>query len=148
MADLSEADAQAVRDLILDGQKIEAIKRCREATGMDLKAAKEYVETWEKQLREEGNAATPRAALSMPGVSEDVARDMTQAIFEGRKIDAIKLHRDATRLGLKESKEFIDELTRQLREECPERFTASAKSGCGAVFLLGGLLGLAGWLVA
>ncbi|MBX3177560.1 MAG: ribosomal protein L7/L12 [Candidatus Hydrogenedentes bacterium] len=83
----------------------------------------------------------------MSGMPEEDAQRMTEAIFAGRKIEAIKIYKEATGTGLKESKEFVEDLERQLRAECPERFAAGAKAGCGAVVLLGGAIGLVGWLV-
>jgi len=54
-----------------------------------------------------------------------------QAIFAGRKIEAIKIHRDATASGLKESKEAVEQLEAELRKTEAHRFAKSAaKSGC------------------
>jgi ribosomal protein L7/L12 len=43
-----ESWAEEVRNLVNQGNKIEAIKRVREATGMGLKEAKNYVDTRER----------------------------------------------------------------------------------------------------
>lgn len=84
----------------------------------------------------------------MREMPEEQAQEMTNAIFAGQKIEAIKIYKEATGTGLKESKEFVEDLERQLREECPEKFSSvAAKTGCGAVVLIGGVIGLAGWLV-
>jgi hypothetical protein len=65
-------------------------------------------------------------------------------IFAGRKIAAIKVHREATGEGLAESKRFIEALEARLREESPEGFAAAAPAGCGpgvvAVILLTAIL--------
>jgi ribosomal protein L7/L12 len=59
------------------------------------------------------------------------------ALASGRKIEAIKIYRDATGLGLKEAKEFIDALIPKLREQDPEKYTKlSQGSGCASVILL------------
>lgn len=52
------------------------------------------------------------------------------AIYEGKKIEAIKLYREATSLGLKESKEFIDKMESEMREKEPQRFTNAGSTGC------------------
>lgn len=66
----------------------------------------------------------------------DENRDrITQSIFAGRKIEAIKIYREGTGAGLKESKDFIESLTRTLREEYPDRVPES-KSGCGPAMVL------------
>lgn len=46
-------------EALLAGRKIEAIKQCRELTGLGLKDAKEYVEKIEAELREENPDAFP-----------------------------------------------------------------------------------------
>ncbi|MGI9454928.1 MAG: ribosomal protein L7/L12 [Aeoliella sp.] len=66
----------------------------------------------------------------------DESRDqINEAIFAGRKIEAIKLYREATGEGLKEAKDFIEGLTVRLREEYPDKLPAKA-AGCGSTVLL------------
>ena len=43
-----------IRELLLAGKKIEAIKQYREASGLGLKESKDAVETIEKELRKTG----------------------------------------------------------------------------------------------
>lgn len=155
MNELSQEDSNRLTDLILAGQKIEAIKVYKDITGMGLRESKEFIDNLEAQLRE-ANPASPRhfaynakpQSLSMGKIPEEDARKMTDLIFAGQKIEAIKMYREATSLGLKESKEFIDALERQLREECPENFSHAAKSGCSVVaasVLLAMAAGVVGW---
>jgi hypothetical protein len=66
---------------------------------------------------------------------QDVIDSIRTAIFAGRKIEAIKLYRDATGQGLKEAKEFIEELADRLYEEDPEKFTSVPGKGCAGVVL-------------
>jgi hypothetical protein len=71
-------------------------------------------------------------------LTDDEITKLSEAIFNRRKIEAIKIYREATGLGLKESKDAVEELEASLRQKSPERFTA-AKGGCqanAAVFLL------------
>ncbi|MCF6287298.1 MAG: ribosomal protein L7/L12 [Candidatus Hydrogenedentes bacterium] len=85
----------------------------------------------------------------MTEIPEENAAAITKALFAGRKIEAIKIYRDSAGAGLKEAKEAMDRLEAELHEECPEKFSASAKGGCGAVLLFGGMLAaLAGWGMA
>jgi ribosomal protein L7/L12 len=85
----------------------------------------------------------------MREMSEEDAKKMTEFIFTGQKIHAIKMYREASGLGLKEAKDFIDQMEKQLREECPENFTHAAKTGCSVLLAAGALLavtaGLVGW---
>lgn len=59
-----------------------------------------------------------------------------RAIFAGQKIAAIKHYREATGLGLKESKDFVEALETELRAAAPEQFTAPRGSGCAGVLAL------------
>lgn len=156
MNELSQEDTTRLTGLIFAGQKIEAIKVYKEITGMGLRESKEFIDNLEAQLREENpefprnffSAAKPQRP-SMGNMPEDDAKKMTDFIFAGQKIAAIKMYKEASGLGLKESKDIIDALEKQLREECPENFAHAAKAGCGAVVLIGGLLAMAagamGW---
>ena len=149
MSELSEENSNKISELIRAGQKIEAIKLYNEITGMGLLESKRFIDDLEAQLREE-NPEFPRNLAhtakpqrpSLGNMPEEDAKMMTDLIFAGQKIEAIKMYRGASHLGLKESKQFIDQLEKQLREECPENFTHAAKTGCSVV-LVGGLLAFA-----
>jgi len=43
----------------------------------------------------------------------NVSPEIAQAVREGKKIEAIKLYRQSSRVGLKDAKEFIEELERR-----------------------------------
>ncbi len=65
---------------------------------------------------------------------------LSATIFRGEKIQAIKLYRELTGLGLKESKDAVEELERSFRASHPEKFTASAQGkGCLGVLVIGAL---------
>jgi len=64
-------------------------------------------------------------------------------IFQGRKIEAIKIHRISTGTGLAEAKAAVEALEKELREKSPENFHAAAdKRGCLGllVFVAGAVL--------
>ena len=61
--------------------------------------------------------------------------EIQQALFRGNKIAAIKAHRTATGQGLKESKDFVEAVERELRQVSPEKFTAAPGGGCGSAVL-------------
>lgn len=68
----------------------------------------------------------------MPAMPEDLHEQIKEALFNGRKIDAIKMYRQVSRDGLKESKDFIEALEAELRDSSPEKFTVPpGKKGCG-----------------
>lgn len=120
------------------GNKIEAIKLCREATGMGLAEAKEWVE----KLEAAQHAAVPTIAPEL------ILSPIADLLFAGRKIDAVKLYREQVKpgAGLKESKEAVEQLEAGLRAQHPEKFTAKAKSGCAALLAVLALLAVVlGW---
>ncbi|MBL8933136.1 MAG: ribosomal protein L7/L12 [Archangium sp.] len=84
-------------ELLRAGQKIEAIKQYRQLTGVGLKESKDAVEAMER-----GEAAPVVPTAPAPASS-------VQALLrEGRKIEAIKLYREQTGLGLKEAKDAVE----------------------------------------
>ncbi len=99
-------DYQRIAELIEQGRKIEAIKQLREATGIGLAEAREQVERLSAEA-----AGQPRPAerpdLDTPGLPEDVLA----LARSGQKLEAIKLLRERTGLGLKEAKEQVEAQT-------------------------------------
>ncbi len=77
----------------------------------------------------------------MSELSTEQRDAIIEDLYAGRKIAAIKVYRQATGAGLKEAKEFIDELQARLRQEQPDRFQ-TPKSGCAGVVLLLTVAGL------
>ena len=103
-ADIPDAERAAIRALFDGGNKIAAIKRVRELTGMGLKEAKEYVERWEQ-----GGAAPELSIGNLVAPAHDLAEVRALALA-GNKIAAIKLYRELTGAGLKEAKDYVDSL--------------------------------------
>lgn len=100
---------QDVIDAIARGDRIDAIKRLREAARVDLKTAHDAVEAWAN-----GQPLPPLPGLSMStaALSQAAASllpdDVLDALRGGNKIEAIKLLREATGLGLKEAKDLVE----------------------------------------
>lgn len=115
-----------LRSLLSEGQKIEAVKLYREEFGVGLAEAKEAVDALEQ-----GESLTPRVSRTASAIEEEVLSLLEQ----GRKIEAIKIYREHSGKGLKESKEAVEALA-------VERGIPSG-SGCFGGILLG-LLILAG----
>jgi len=93
-----------VLESLQHGHKIEAIKRLREATGLGLKEAKDMVDAHER-----GGAGTGWSPRVMTDAS--LPAQVVQALHAGDKLEAIKLLREHTRIGLKQAKERIDSLS-------------------------------------
>jgi len=111
-ATLSSAALEEVQTLLAQNQKIAAIKKMRAITGWGLKEAQEYVEAM--PLLGQTPPMPPLAYQST--VNVDIA-NMDAAIrnllAQNKKINAVKLVREATGWGLKESKEHVDAIQRQ-----------------------------------
>lgn len=90
-------DLDRVLALIADGKKIEAIKELRERTGWGLAESKAYVDRL---------AAGPPTFHERP---DHLAR-VRELVAAGRKIEAIKVQRQYSGMGLKEAKQFVEAL--------------------------------------
>lgn len=74
-------------------------------------------------------------------IPEARVSQIKQALFDGRKIEAIKLHREATGSDLFDAKTAIESLEAELRASEPTRFLAPpARAGCLGVIAAGFLL--------
>src|SRR5262245_51612226 len=92
---------QRLRSLLEQGQKIEAIKLHREATGASLAEAKSHVDALEA-----GGSTAPQELRAFK-------RQLLELLKQGQKIQAIKLYREKTGKGLKESKDAVEDLAAQ-----------------------------------
>ena|SRR5688572_18153847 len=63
-------------------------------------------------------------------LSDSQLAEIHAEIFAGRKIQAIKLYREATHEGLKEAKDAVEAMTRELRETSADRFAPRSEGGC------------------
>jgi ribosomal protein L7/L12 len=81
-------------------------------------------------------------SVELPAAQVEAIRE---ALFRGNKIEAIKLCRDATQLGLAESKAFIEAVELRLRQQEPEQFSSASaqKAGCAGMIMLAGVLSTA-----
>jgi ribosomal protein L7/L12 len=98
-------DIDQIQQLTRAGKKIEAIKLVREQTGLGLKEARDAVEAIE---RGETVALTLRATPAAHGVSGIDLDQINELLLQNKKIEAIKLYREQTGLGLKEARDAID----------------------------------------
>jgi hypothetical protein len=65
---------------------------------------------------------------------DDQRSALSELIFQQRKIEAIKLYRESTQVGLAEAKEAIEALEASLRKDFPDKFVAAPKGkGCFGV---------------
>jgi ribosomal protein L7/L12 len=129
MSELPERALAAIRDAMARGAKIEAIKLYRQATGARLRESKEAVERMESETA----AEPPPVLFTGPLRDEDLARLRT-LLRRGETLQAVKFHRERTGYGLKESKDAVDALEREIREGLSPRVGQPA-GGCLGVHL-------------
>ncbi len=116
-----------ILDLLQRGDKLNAIKRYKDERAVSLAEAKAFIE----QLIPKINVNNPQ------GVTDsDADNEISNLIYSGQKIEAVKRYRERRGTSLKEAKLAVEEQTARLREQFPDRFTASKSSGCAATALL------------
>lgn len=119
----------AVLAALRGGNKIEAIRLCREATGLSLAEAKALVERPDFETDSSAVDELPEGAMGR----------IATELFTGNKIAAIKRFRTEVKpeSGLAEAKAEVERLEAALRVRYPEeRFSASShRKGCGAMLL-------------
>lgn len=122
-------------EMCRSGKLLAAIKAYHEATGQGLKESKDYVEALIREYPLDADSG--RFAGSSPDEDEEREFDtdaLDQQLIDicraGNVIAAIKVYRDATGQGLKESKDYVDQLIRTHRVVVGSaRPTASGPSG-------------------
>lgn len=124
--------AKKVAVLLLAGQKIEAIRLLREATGMGLAEARDAVEAAARGTPLPPPSVLMRRQAPAPVLAAELPDDVRAAASAGDRIGAIKRLRERTGLGLKEAKDELDRLL-----PAP----AGSRRGCLLPLLFGGLLG-------
>jgi len=93
-----------VRDLLAQDKKIEAIKTFRQATGTSLKEAMDAVENI-------GSGSSWQRAKIISAERHD---QITDLLRQNRKVEAIRLYRETTGVGLKEAKDAVEEISKHL----------------------------------
>jgi ribosomal protein L7/L12 len=96
--------------LLAAGRKIEAVKRVRELTGLGLKEAKDYVDALQQGLAVETPALRGAGAWEGAAAPQELEAELRALVANGRKLEAIKLLRERSGIGLKEAKDFVDTL--------------------------------------
>lgn len=108
--------------LVAAGQKINAIKMLRDHSGLGLKEAKDRIEHWSVSTTAPHLAAVSNAGAAYSSITPaaatpssvraalpaSVVADIDRLVAGNQQIAAIKLVRERTGLGLKESKNVID----------------------------------------
>jgi len=99
----------AVRQALERGNKIEAIKHLRSITGLGLKEAKDWIESYERG--EQPPVPTSAEAHPQgrdPNASFTLTKEAFDALKRGSTIEAINIVRDRTGVGLAEAKGIVE----------------------------------------
>jgi ribosomal protein L7/L12 len=93
-------------ELLRAGKKIEAIKMVREVTGWGLAQAKDYVDHLE---RGEGAPQLPQPRAPWSG---EIPSEVRTLAAQDKIIEAIKILRAYSGMGLREAKDVVEKLAR------------------------------------
>lgn len=104
MSGISASQEQELRELVAKGNKIAAIKLYREITNLGLKEAKDAVEAMTGGVP----AVIPEFVQTSPQNEASLEERIKRLLVEQKKIEAIKLYREANHCGLKEAKDAVD----------------------------------------
>lgn len=126
--------ARRIGELLAAGKKIEAIKELREASGLGLADAKAVVDAVEARQPVPAELVARLQAARSTASGADLPADVREAAERGDRIEAIKLLRRHSGLGLKEAKDRLD-----LVMPVP----GGGKRGCLLPLLFGCLIGVA-----
>ena len=112
-------DKDAILRQLAMGNKINAIKLYRVQTGVGLKDAKQAVEAMQHEAQ---HTLVSETAEMYAG--DDAIQSI---LIAGNKINAIKLYRQRTGVGLKEAKAAIDRMTLEPKVPTPESSSLTEK---------------------
>lgn len=108
--------AAQIKSLLVKGDKLKAVKVLREATGLGLGDAVRIVEKMTPPQKN-GPGQKPPTATSVDlgkaahaDIGPDHLDELRSLVGAGQQIQAIKMVRELTGMGLKDAKDFVDGL--------------------------------------
>lgn len=120
LSDRSSAGVDAKVQMLVDqGRKIDAIRELRQQTGLDLKHAKDIVDSMTAGVQFDSTIlanSTPAsvAASSQTGTGSAID-EVKRLIRAGKKHEAVQLYQQSSGLGLSRAKEEVDQIAKDLR---------------------------------
>ena len=127
---LSAEQLDAIQRELRAGRKLAAVKIYVEATGDSLMDAKRFVES----LPVAPESTEPRPSDRPGSLSDDRMDEILDAVHAGKKLEAVKLYKEATGSSLAASKDAIENLMRQLESAQPG--SVAHEKGCLATMLI------------
>ncbi len=114
---------EEIASLLRAGKKLNAIKVYREVTGASLAEAKDAVERLDMAIRLYGTivVADTLMEVAQQGMAMDMdiqsmlLTEMAYLVSRGEKIQAIKLYRERTGMGLSDAKVIVDRIELMMR---------------------------------
>lgn len=105
-----------IKSLLWDGQRMDAIKSHMDATGVEFDKSRAFVDSL-YHTDDGSRVIGPETSIDDIAIPkrELTVSELEALVTAGRKIEAIKLYKAATDKGLKESKDFVDELERRMK---------------------------------
>lgn len=100
--------ARRIGDLLAAGKKIEAIKELREVSGLGLADAKAVVDAVEARRPVPDEILARLQSAQSEAADDELPADVRAAAQRGNRIEAIKLLRQHTGLGLREARDRLD----------------------------------------
>lgn len=90
-----------ILNLVATGDYLDAARRLQSRTGLSLEEAAAEIERLRADI-------TPLDPGNGPAIADPITPAIAEAVRAGRKIEAIKLYRQAHGVGLKEAKDAVD----------------------------------------
>jgi len=125
--DIPSESMDEIIKLIRDDQKLEAVKRYKELRRTSLLEAKNFIEELTDRLEQESPGI-----LAAPSELEEIS----ELIYAGQKLEAVKRYRDQRSTSLVDAKQFVEQLTDELKQKYPDRFSARSTTGCAGLIAL------------
>jgi ribosomal protein L7/L12 len=115
MPGLSPAQVQKIHEYIHNQQLIHAIKLYREVTGVGLAEAKQAID---EMARDEFTKPSSEMQKNADPIMDGKIRSL---LARSQKIKAVKIYREEHGIGLKEAKDYVDQIENSMRREDPSR---------------------------
>lgn len=113
MPDISANQEGKLRELVAKGNKIAAIKLYQEMTNVGLKEAKDAIEA----MMSGAPVVIPEFAQASLKNDAPLEERIKRLLVERKKIEAVKLYREANHCGLKEAKDTVDLIQAGMRRD-------------------------------
>jgi len=112
MSGISASQEGQIKELVTKGEKIAAVKLYRETTGVGLKEAKDAVEAIMA-----GTPVTSPTPAQVGDLDPFLENRIKRLLAERKKIEAVKIYREAYHCGLKDAKDAVGLIQAEMRRE-------------------------------